>query len=55
MQADTLIADKAFDADGRVIDPLTAAGKQVVIPPKAKRKQPRAYDKHPSTSTKRDT
>jgi hypothetical protein len=27
MQADMLIADKAFDADGRVIAPLAAAGK----------------------------
>jgi transposase len=31
MQADTLIADKAFDADERVIMPLAAAGKTVVI------------------------
>ena len=28
MQADTLIADKAFDADERVIAPLAAAGKR---------------------------
>ncbi len=41
-----LIADKAFDADKRVIEPLTAAGKTVVIPPKANRKAPRDYDKH---------
>jgi transposase len=46
MQAETLIADKAFDADQRVIDPLTAAGKQVVIPPKSNRKRPRSFDKH---------
>ena len=46
MQADTLIADKAFDADERVIEPLAKAGKHVVIPPKANRKQPRSYDKH---------
>ncbi len=46
MQAATLIADKAFDADERVIDPLTAAGKQVVIPPKSNRKARRTYDKH---------
>ena len=45
MQADALIADKAFDADERVVDPLTAAGKQVVIPPKSNRKRPRTYDK----------
>jgi transposase len=35
MEADLLIADKAFDADKRVIEPLTAAGKATVIPPKA--------------------
>jgi len=45
MQADTLIADKAFDADGRVITPLTEAGKSVVIPPKANRRVPRDYDR----------
>ena len=38
MQADTLIADKAFDADERVIEPLPAAGKPLVIPPKSNRK-----------------
>ena len=43
MQAITLIADKAFDADQRVIVPLAAAGKVVVIPPKANRLQPRDY------------
>jgi transposase len=45
IKADILIADKAFDADHRVIVPLEKAGKTVVIPPKANRKQPRAYDK----------
>ncbi len=45
MQADTLIADKAFDADARVIVPLAAAGKAVVIPPKANRKVSRDYDR----------
>jgi hypothetical protein len=37
MEAATLIADKAFDADERVIEPLAAAGKTVVIPPRANR------------------
>ena len=46
MEADILIADKAYDADKRVIEPLTAAGKTAVIPPKANRKVKRAYDKH---------
>ena len=46
MQADTLIADKAFDADERVIAPLAAAGKTAVIPPKANRRLPRDYDQY---------
>ncbi len=45
MQADTLLADKAFDADERVIQPLLAAGKTPVIPPKAQRKAPREFDR----------
>ena len=44
MQANTLIADKAFDADERVIVPLAAAGKAAVIPPKGNRRLPRTYD-----------
>ena len=45
MAADTLLADKAFDADKRVIEPLLAAGKTAVIPPKSNRKIQRHYDK----------
>ena len=45
MQADTLIADKAFDADKRVLAPLAAAGKTAVIPPKANRRMPRDFDR----------
>jgi transposase len=45
MQADILIADKAFDADDRVIAQLAAAGKAAVIPPKANRKVSRDYDR----------
>ncbi len=41
-----LIADKAFDADERVIEPLAAAGKTAVIPPKANRRKPRDFDRH---------
>ena len=44
MQADTLLADKAFDADERVIEPLLAAGKTLVIPPKANRNVQRSFD-----------
>lgn len=46
MEAKVLIADKAFDADKRVIEPLAAAGKTVVIPPKANRRLPRKFDRH---------
>jgi transposase len=45
IKADILIGDKGFDADERVILPLERAGKIVVIPPKANRKQLRPYDK----------
>jgi transposase len=45
MKANTLLADKAFDADKRVIEPLLAAGKTLVIPSKSNRKIKRAFDK----------
>jgi transposase len=45
IEADMLLADKAFDADKRVIEPLIAAGKIPVIPPKSNRKTPRDFDK----------
>ena len=45
MQADTLIADKAFDADERLLEPLAAAGKTAVIPPRTNRSLPRDYDR----------
>lgn len=45
MKADTLLADKAYDADARLIEPLLAAGKTPVIPPKHSRKAQRAYDR----------
>ena len=46
MQAGVLIADKAFDADERVLEPLAAAGKTAVTPAKANRVEPRQFDKH---------
>jgi transposase len=46
LEAETLIADKAFDADARVIEPLTRAGKTAVIPPKQNRTVRRAFDRH---------
>ncbi len=45
LEAGILIADKAFDAQERVIEPLEQAGTMVVIPPKANRKNPRPYDR----------
>jgi transposase len=45
IKARTVIADKGFDADQRVLEPLQKAGKLAVIPPKANRKQQRLYDK----------
>ncbi len=45
-EGQTIIADKAYDADERVIDKLKQAGKRVVIPPKTNRKEKRNYDKH---------
>lgn len=44
IDADMVIADKAFDADERVIEPLRKAGKAIVIPPKFNRTTPREYD-----------
>ena len=45
MQADVLIADKAFGADARDLAPLAAAGKIAVIPSKINRKLAREFDK----------
>ena len=45
MKAKLLIADKAFDADERVIILLANKNKAVVIPPKANRKVTRTYDR----------
>ena len=45
-QAATVIADKAYDAQARVIEPLSQAGKTVVIPPISTRRQQRSYDRH---------
>ena len=44
MEAKALLADKAYDADKQVIEPLAAAGKTAVIPPKSNRKNPRIHD-----------
>jgi transposase len=45
MAAEVLLADQAFDADERVIEPLRARGKSFVIPPKSNRKVQRDFDR----------
>jgi transposase len=46
MQGAALLADEAFDADERVLNPLAAAGEEAIIPPKANRKQTQTHDRH---------
>ena len=41
----TFLADKAYDADKRVIERLKQAGIKVVIPPKSNRSKQRKYDR----------
>lgn len=45
LEADALLADKAYDADKRVIEPLLAAGKVPVIPSVPGRSIRRSYDR----------
>ena len=42
-QAGGIIADKAYDAQARVIEPLLQAGNVVVVPPINSRKHKRSY------------
>ncbi len=42
--AETIIADKSYDAEARVLAPLRDAGKVAVIPPRRNRTEQRAYD-----------
>ena len=42
----TIIADKAYDAQARLIQPLRDKGKSVVIPSRSTNKQPRECDWH---------
>lgn len=44
--AQTIIADKGYDAQARLVDPLLEKGKAVVIPSRVTNKQPREYDFH---------
>jgi transposase len=45
LEADALLADRAYDADERVLQVLEEQGKTAVIPPKRNRTVQRAYDK----------
>jgi len=45
LEANILLADKAYDAAERVIDVLQNAGKKSVIPSKSCRLEPREYDR----------
>ncbi len=45
IEADILIADKSFDVDLRVRQPLEKAGRTAVIPPTKRRLNPTEYDK----------
>ena len=45
ISAEALLADKAYDAQERVIDRLKLKGCQIVIPPKISRIEKRSYDK----------
>lgn len=44
LKAQTLLADQAYDADERVLDPWQQAGKTAVIPPQRNRVVQRSYD-----------
>ena len=43
--AETILADKGYDADQRVIERLQRQGKTAVIPSRRNRKRPREYDR----------
>jgi transposase len=45
IETGAVIADKAYDAEERVVKPLEQAGIEVVIPPRSCRKTPREYDR----------
>lgn len=45
-KADALLADRAYDADKRVLEPLAEGGTEAVIPSKRDRKVQREHDAH---------
>lgn len=46
VEAQAFLADKAYDAQERVVDKLEKKGCEVVIPSKSSRKKPREYDQY---------
>lgn len=44
LDIEALLADKAYDAEARVLNRLAEANIEAVIPPKANRSEPRDYD-----------
>lgn len=44
LKAEQLLADKAYDADERVLERLNDQGIEAVIPPKSTRLTPQTYD-----------
>lgn len=46
LEAEALLADRAYDADERVRERLAAQGCEAVIPSRRNRKQPYDYDRH---------
>ena len=46
IEADALLADKAYDADERVREVLKSQAIEPVIPSKSSRNEPIDYDKH---------
>jgi len=45
-RADALLADRAYDADKRVLEPLAEKGVEAVIPSKRTRRVQREHDRH---------
>ncbi len=43
--AQTVIADRSYDAEARLIEPLRRKGRSIVIPPHPRRKHQRHYDR----------
>ena len=46
IEADAVLADKAYDAHERVVEPLLRRGKKVVIPSIRTHRTQRDYDRH---------